>query len=179
MPTRSTSSLRHEPESRRHQTQDELSPAAQEQREWLARTDALIRDAKTRLADCRKARRVCEGRLALLLQAPGNAPSFWLKMGRIGASDWQAGIVRLPLGPVRVGECYFAYVNGAGAVGMLEVTSKGAQWRLRVPALADAVPPAWLKKVLGLHHPSRTVAPIASAKANALYELMATRLAYR
>lgn len=132
----------------------------------------MIRDAETRLADCRKARRVYEIKLALLLQAPGSAPSYWLKLGRIGASDWQTGAVRLPLGTIRVGECYFAYVNGAGVVGMLEVTAKGALWRLRVPALADAVPPARLKKVLGLHHPSRTIAPIVLAKANALYELL-------
>lgn len=139
---------------------------------WLARTDALIRDARARLADCHKARKVHERKLALLLQAPGSAPSYWLKLGRVEASAWQAGTVHFPLGLVRVGECYFAYANGAGALGMLEVTPKGAQWRLRVSALAHAVPPARLKKALGLHHPSRTVAPITPAKANALYELL-------
>lgn len=172
MPTRLAFPPENDPGHQPRSADGGLPPAAQDQRVWLARTDALIRDARARLADCRKARKVHERKLALLLQAPGSAPSYWLKMGRIGASDWQTGAVRLPLGPVRVGECYFAYANGAGAVGMLEVTAKGAQWRLRVPVLAHAVPPARLKKALGLHHPSRTVAPITLAKANALYELL-------
>lgn len=176
MPTRLTSSLRHESATQCYQARDELSPAAQDQREWLARTGTLIRGAQARLADCQKARKVYERKLALLLQAPGSSPSYWLKMGRVEASAWRAGAVRLPLGCIRVGECYFAYANGAGAVGMLEVTSKGARWRLRVPTLGDAVPPARLKKALALHHPSRTVAPIALAKANALYELMVNDL---
>lgn len=141
-------------------------------RACLARTDALIDQTRARLDAFEQARNTCQRALALLVQAPGNAPAFWLKLGHVDAAAWQAGTVRLPLGPVRVGECYFAYANGAGAVGMLEVTPKGAQWRLRVPVLAHAMPPARLKKALGLHHPSRTVAPITSAKANALYELM-------
>lgn len=178
MPTRSASLPEHDPGHQRRHTEGNLPPAAQELREWITRTDAWIHDAETRLADCRKARRVYERKLALLLQAPSSAPSYWLKLGRIDASDWQADSVRLPLGPVRVGECYFAYANGAGAVGMLEVTPKGAQWRLSAPTLADAVPPARLKQALGLHHPSRTVAPLPSAKANALYELLLTRLIY-
>lgn len=176
MPTRSASLPENESGHQRRHTEGGLPPAAQEQREWITRTDALIRDAETRLADCRTARRAYERKLSLLLQAPGSAPSYWLKMGRIDASAWQAGSVRLPLGPVRVGDCYFVYANGAGAVGMLEVTPKGAQWRLRTPTLADAVPPARLKQALGLSHPSRTVAPIAVAKANALFELLVTGL---
>lgn len=106
------------------------------------------------------------------LAPPGRAPAYWVKLGRVGASAWQAGAVRVPLGPVRVGECYFAYASGAGAVGMLEVTPRGAQWRLRVPTLAHAIPPAGLRESLGLYHPSRPVTPMASSKANALYELM-------
>lgn len=145
-------------------------------RACLAHTDALIDQARARLDAFEQARNTCQRALALLVQAPGNAPAFWLKLGHVDAAGWQAGAVRLPLGPVRVGECYFAYANGAGAVGMLEVTLQGAQWRLRAPRLADAVPPARLKQALGLQHPSRTVAPMTSAKANALFELLATRL---
>lgn len=172
MPTRSASLPEHDPGHQRRHTEGNLPPAAQELREWITRTDAWIRDAETRLADCRKARRVYERKLALLLQAPGSAPSYWLKLGRVNASDWLAGSVRLPLGTIRVGECYFAYANGAGVVGMLEVTAQGAQWRLRTTTLADAVPPARLKQALGLSHPSRTVVPLPSAKASALYELL-------
>lgn len=141
----------------------------------LAHTDTLLARACARLVVLRKARLAGHQTLALLVQAPGNAPAYWLKLGKVDAAAWRAGQEHLPLGPVRVGECYFAYANGAGAVGMLSVTRHGAEWCLRVPTLGDALPPASLRS-LGLHHPSRTVMPLAQGKADILYESIVSRL---
>lgn len=144
-------------------------------RTGLLHAEALLARARDRLDVLRKARRVGEQALALLVQAPGTAPAYWLKLGRVDQAAWQEGRERLPLGPVRVGECYLAYVNGAGAVGMLTITRHGAEWRLRVPTLDDALPPASLR-ALGLHHPSRNVVPLAPGRADALYEALVSRL---
>lgn len=143
---------------------------------WLARTEALIDQTHERLAAAHQARQLYQRTLAMLIQAPGAAPAYWLKLGSLDAAAWQAGKVSLPPCRLRVGECYMAYANGAGAVGMLEVTSRGAQWRLRLPTLRDAVVPAALRDTLGLRHPSRQVVALTPDQANGLHDMLVYRL---
>lgn len=143
---------------------------------WLARTEASINRTHERLAAAHQARQLYQHRLCMLVQAPGSAPAYWLKLGPMDAEAWQAGKVSLPPGCLRVGEYYMAYANGAGAVGMLEVTTRGAQWRLRLPNLTDAVVPAALRDNLGLRHPSRQVVALTPDQANGLHDMLVYRL---
>ncbi|MDC8803654.1 hypothetical protein PRZ61_09395 [Halomonas pacifica] len=101
---------------------------------------------------------------------------FWFNLGKLMPAQWSTPRrLRWQDDEVRQGDALLIYVNGQGALGMVQVTEDGYHWCTRAPRLQDAIGAGELRQTFHLSHPTRQLCRVDSAHADALFQAMKRR----